>query len=73
MTEVFQSLRYTQQSHDVLEILLEECIQNESNRALLKFSSTDIWQGLYYLISQGMLKNREGAPCLAGTWIESES
>ena len=60
-------------SFDVLELLLDECIQSESNRSLLKFSSTDIWQGLYYLINQGMLRNSEGNPFLVGTWIEGEA
>ena len=75
MSDAFLQMQYKKRGSclDILELLLEECIQNESNRDLLKFSSIDIWQGLYYLMNQGMLRNSEGNPLLIGTWIESEA
>jgi hypothetical protein len=72
ISEVLVQLRYNPSTLDILEILLQECTQNESNRAILDFSSIDIWQGLFYLINQGMLKRRDGSSCLVGTFIEGE-
>ena len=59
-------------SLDTLEMLLNECIQNQTHHDLLKFTPIDIWQGLQYLINQGLLKNQQGIPILQGTWMESE-
>lgn len=38
-----------------------------------KFCSQDIYQGLFYLIDQGLLKKADGTLLVQGTWFESDA